>query len=153
MTKRIFMFALAAAGLLTADTLALHNGQRFYGTYAGGDSRTIRFTVGNQVNTYNLNDVDSIAFSSSQSANSRSNGGYPQYAPPPPAPPAYGSPAPPQPPPPEAPQPPSSGPDGIEVPAGTQVVVRLIDPVDSQQDSLGQTFRASVDQPVIVNGE
>jgi hypothetical protein len=42
---------------------------------------------------------------------------------------------------------------GIEVPSGTQIVVRLIDPVNSERDSLGQTYRASLDQPVIVNGQ
>ncbi|MBV8812180.1 MAG: hypothetical protein JO033_26225 [Acidobacteriaceae bacterium] len=151
MTKRILIFLLSTAGLLTADTLVLHNGQRLDGTYAGGDSRTIRFTVGNQVNTYNLNDVDSIRFSSGQVVSSSANTGYPPYAPPPP--PTYRNAAP-APAPPQAPQPTSSdGPAGIEVPAGTQIVVRLIDPVDSQEDSLGQTFRASIDQPVIVNGE
>jgi hypothetical protein len=39
------------------------------------------------------------------------------------------------------------------VPSGTQIVVRLIDPVNSERDNLGQTFRASVDQPVVVNGQ
>jgi hypothetical protein len=33
------------------------------------------------------------------------------------------------------------------------VVVRLIDEVNSDRDSLGQTYRASVDQPVIINGQ
>src|SRR5204863_1762925 len=49
----------------------------------------------------------------------------------------------------------ASGPDtaGVEIPAGTQIVVRMIDGIDSTHDSLGQTFRASVDQPVTVNGQ
>jgi hypothetical protein len=33
------------------------------------------------------------------------------------------------------------------------MVVRMIDPVDSQRDNLGQSYRASVDQPVVVNGQ
>ncbi len=49
--------------------------------------------------------------------------------------------------------PPVNGPAGLEVPAGTQIVVRLIDPVDSERDRLGQTYRASIDQPVVVNGQ
>ncbi len=157
MKKCIFLCTIAAASLVTADTLVLHNGQRLDGTYAGGDSRTIRFTTGNQVNTYNLNDVDSILFSPGQAANSSSNTGFAQSAPPantvpaPPVPP-YANAAPP--PPPGPPQPPLiNGPAGIEVPAGTQIVVRLIDAVDSQQDSLGQTYRASIDQPIVVDGQ
>lgn len=42
---------------------------------------------------------------------------------------------------------------GIEVPAGTPIVVRMVDEVNSERDNLGQTYRASVDQPVIVNGQ
>jgi hypothetical protein len=41
----------------------------------------------------------------------------------------------------------------MQVPAGAQIVVRLIDPVNSELDSLGQTYRGSVDQPVIVDGQ
>ena len=40
-----------------------------------------------------------------------------------------------------------------QVPSGTEIVVRLIDPVDSETDRLGQSYRASVDQPVVVDGQ
>lgn len=52
--------------------------------------------------------------------------------------------SPPQPAPPPAP---------IQLAAGTNVVVRMIDGVDSEKNTVGQTFHASLDQPVIVNGE
>jgi hypothetical protein len=35
------------------------------------------------------------------------------------------------------------------VSANSNVVVRLIDPIDSKQNHLGQTFRASLDQPLL----
>jgi hypothetical protein len=141
MNKRFWLSLLLTVGLTQADTLVLHNGQRLDGSYVGGDSRSIRFAVGDQINTYNLTDVDSIRF-----------GGSSPQAPPPhassnaqPEPPAsYAAPA-------SAPT--GNGPSGVEVPAGTQVVVRLIDEVNSDRDSLGQTYRASVDQPVIINGQ
>ncbi len=38
-----------------------------------------------------------------------------------------------------------------ELPAGTSVVVRLIDAIDSQRDQVGQVFRASLDQPLAIN--
>jgi hypothetical protein len=41
----------------------------------------------------------------------------------------------------------------IEIPAGTSLVVRLIDSVDSEKDRLGQTYRASIDEPVLVNND
>jgi len=42
---------------------------------------------------------------------------------------------------------------GITIPAGSDVSVRTIDSVDSERDRRGQTYRASIDQPVIVNGQ
>jgi hypothetical protein len=168
MKRRLIGLISAAASLLTADTLVFHSGQRLDGTYDGGDSRTIRFTVGNQVNTYNLNDVDSILFNSGQAANSSSADGSMRTGQPTPpyanaAPPRANAAPPPPPPmesrPPEAdaapasaPGPAANGASGIEIPAGTPIVVRVIDAVDSQQDSLGQTYRASIDQAVVVDG-
>jgi len=41
----------------------------------------------------------------------------------------------------------------VELPAGTNLVVRMIDAVDSETARVGQTFAASLDQPVMLNGE
>ena len=41
----------------------------------------------------------------------------------------------------------------VELPAGSHIVVRLIDRVDSTRDHVGETYRASVDEPVSVNGQ
>ncbi len=51
--------------------------------------------------------------------------------------------------------PPSSTPSGavVQIPAGTLITVRMIDKVDSNLARLGQTFRAGVDEPVIVDGQ
>ena len=40
----------------------------------------------------------------------------------------------------------------IVIPSGTLVALRMIDAVDSKTDHVGQTFKASLDAPVIVNG-
>jgi hypothetical protein len=39
------------------------------------------------------------------------------------------------------------------LPAGTNLVIRMIEGVDSQTNRVGQTFRASMDQPVMVDGQ
>ncbi len=87
------------------------------------------------------------------SQNNPANTGYPQASnyppPPPPAPNAPASPNAPA----ASNAPPPANTGNLEVPAGTQVVVRMIDPVNSERDSLGQTYRASLDQPVVVNGQ
>ena len=41
----------------------------------------------------------------------------------------------------------------ITIPSGTLLKVRMIDGVDSQTSQLGQTFQASLDEPVVVNGQ
>jgi len=43
-------------------------------------------------------------------------------------------------------------PQTVEIPADTPLTVRLIDAVDSEKDLVGQTYRASMDQPVSING-
>jgi len=42
---------------------------------------------------------------------------------------------------------------GAEIPAGTPITVRLIDYIDSSQHHAGEMFRASVDEPVMVDGK
>jgi hypothetical protein len=44
-------------------------------------------------------------------------------------------------------------PGGIEIPAGTQITVRMIDSVDSQVAHVGDTFHASIDEPVYVDSQ
>ena len=41
----------------------------------------------------------------------------------------------------------------VELPAGTNIVVRMIDGVDSEVNHVGQTFAASLDEPVMIGGE
>jgi hypothetical protein len=158
MNKRFILSLVSTSLLLSADTLYLRNGNRVDGTFIGGDSRGVRFAAGTQVNTYSLNDIDSIRFSSGAPA-----AAYPQGSAPPPPPPGYSqSGAPPTSaypqtsgnyPPPGPPNGPGADMSALEIPAGTQIVVRLIDGIDSTRDRLGQTYRASVDQPVTVNGQ
>ena len=47
----------------------------------------------------------------------------------------------------------SSAAGSTELPAGTSLVIRMIDGVDSERNSVGQTFTASLDEPVLINGE
>jgi len=41
----------------------------------------------------------------------------------------------------------------IQLSAGTNLMIRMIDAVDSEKASVGQTFRATMDEPVTVNGD
>lgn len=206
MLSRLCFSLLTCGSLLCADTLVFKRGGSVDGQFLGGDQRTVRFLVGNQVNAYNLSDVVSIRFNSageptasagpyppatapyppatpyppsnypssnypsSSYPQSGSSSNYPasqgptmypppsadssptaQNAPAPPAPPnPYGTPAPTSAP--TGPAGPGTAPLGIEVPPDTPVTVRMIDPVNSTTDSLGKTYRATVDEPVLING-
>ncbi|MBV8551202.1 MAG: hypothetical protein JOY54_07855 [Acidobacteriaceae bacterium] len=45
-----------------------------------------------------------------------------------------------------------AGASSVAVPAGTQITVRTIDKIKPKETKAGDTFQASVDEPVIVNG-
>lgn len=154
MLLRLATIGAIVASLCFADTLTLRSGRVITGQYLGGDARHIRMAIGDRVDTFNIEDVGDLEF-----------GGNPPPATPPPPPPAptdrgYRAPAPPpvtqqdtgfaqQPPPAAAPMPVA----GIQIPSGTPITVRMIDSVDSKVAHLGQTFRASIDEPVVMNGQ
>lgn len=138
---RLTTLVAVFVGLCSADTLTLRSGRVVNGQYLGGDARHIRMAIGDHVDTFNVEDVGDIEF-----------GGGPSSAAPPPAPappapyPGQNSGFAQQPPPPPTPV-------GIQIPSGTPITVRMIDAVDSKEAHLGQTFRASVDEPVYINGQ
>ncbi len=135
--RHLTILLAAVAVLAYADTLTLRNGRVVRGEYIGGDARHIRFTVGDRVETYSVDDVDSVQFGGGQRTSS-------EAPPPAAAPPPSGF----------AQQAPPPAPSyGTQIPNGTQITIRMIDGVNSEETRLGQTFRASVDEPVMVDGQ
>src|SRR5213593_1413584 len=53
------------------------------------------------------------------------------------------------------PVPPSPGPatKQVTIPAGTDVYIRMIDSIDTEQAHPNETFRASLDKPIVVDGQ
>ena len=45
---------------------------------------------------------------------------------------------------------PAPGPTQVTIPEGTAVTIRLIDPVDTEKNKEGDTFRASLDSPIVI---
>src|SRR5579871_463 len=134
--------ALAAAGIGWSDTVTLRNGRVIQGTYLGGTARQVRIDAGDQIQTVDVDDISRIEFSAPAPS---------AAAAPPPAP----APAPrqtllrPDPAGDSAPAPQAAS---VQLPAGTNIVVRMIDGVDSQVNRVGQTFAASLDEAVMLNG-
>jgi hypothetical protein len=140
---------LATAGF--ADTVTLKSGRVIHGTYLGGTARQLRVDTGDRVENLDVGDVVRIEFGdfapgSAPSASSEDRPRLRRVQPdsqptimrpdddPPPARAAARR-------------------DSIELPSGTNLVVRMIDGVDSEVNRVGQTFAASMDEPVILNGE
>jgi hypothetical protein len=159
--RTVATLALGALSIAYADTITLKDGRSVSGSFLGGDARQVRMAVGDRVQSFSIADISRIDFGSADSMPAPSAATPPAPEPPPPS---ASAPAAPPPPPretlrtattPESPAPPPAAPPSgrIEIPAGTTLTVRLIDPVDSQKDTLGQTYRATLDEPVVVNGE
>ena len=154
-----------AAAFLSADTLTLRTGETIQGTYLGGTTRQVRMDLNGEIRTFDIAQVQSVIFSDPVY---HSAPPYPAAPPssvyPPPVP--YPPPAPYPPAAPSAPQAPYPAPApypatapgavptaGLTIPVDTPITIRMIDPVDSETARLGQTFRASIDEPVLVNGQ
>lgn len=147
MLLRLTTLAVALVSLCSADTLTLRSGRIVTGQYLGGDARHIRMEVGDRVDTFDVDDVGDLQFGGEARPpqpgerdrdrdRDRDRGpdqgrvqGFGQQPPPPPA------------------------VSGVQIPSGTAITVRMIDGVDSNQSRLGQTFRASVDEPVLVGDQ
>jgi hypothetical protein len=145
-------FCLAVAPAL-ADTLELLNGQAVEGKYLGGTDAKIDILVAGHVQSYNITDVHTLTFGkpsgesnennpATHPANTAGNGlesaDTPTFSPPASADTANAS----------APAA-TRSPQTIE--AGTTVVVRMIDSVDSSRNKAGDPFRASLEEALVVN--
>jgi hypothetical protein len=135
---------IAVPVVLLGDTIALKSGRKVEGTYLGGDARQVRVAVADKVESFPIADIASIHFGSAAPAASVASS-----APAPVTPPARAEILRPER---TAPSTPESTARTDEIPAGTLLVVRMIDDVDSERDRVGQTFKASIDEAVEVNG-
>lgn len=139
--------SLTLAAACFADTVTLKSGRVINGTFLGGTSRQVRIDAGDRIETLDISDVSKIEFSSGQDSQPqpqpradnrpvlrRDNVMQPDSA-------SVSAPTP-------------SAPRGsMQLPAGTNIVVRLIDGVDSETAKPGQTFNASLDEAVMINGD
>jgi hypothetical protein len=131
--------ALAFSAAADADVVSLKNGESVEGSFLGATARQIRFDVNGDIRTFDVDRVRSIAFEDAGAPpnpvyNSgvadpgfrRDRNGYTAQDSPPPS--------------------------LTMVPVDTRVTVRMIDAVNSRTAQLGQTFRASIDEPIYIDG-
>jgi hypothetical protein len=132
---------------LSADKVRLRSGKVVQGMFMGADSKTVRVLLDDgNVSEIPIDQALGVDFSARKPA---------PPPPPPPAPaaaPAAAAAAAPArasaPPPPPAPKPRPS----VTVPSGTPINVRLTQAIDVDASAAGQTFKAVVDDPVMIGG-
>ena len=140
MMLRMMALLAVTLSLAFADRLTLRDGREVEGTYLGGDARQVRMAVGDKIESYRVSEITSLQFGGATAAAPVTSGSgatttLAAETKPADTKPAAAAPA-----------------SGKEIPAGTEVVIRMIDDVDSEVSRVGQTFKASLDEPVVVNG-
>ncbi len=118
----------------SADTLQMKDGRVIQGRFLGGTQASVQFEANGKIDLYDVGQVLSITFTGAPTASS--------------AMPAAQSTSVSQPSPSSAARPGS----GVTVPAGTSLLVRMIDSVDSDKNHVGDRFRASLEQDLAVDG-
>ena len=119
---------------LSADRVKLKSGKLVEGMFIGADSRTIRVLLDSgQVTEIPIGDSVAVEFAARKPA------------PPPPPPPARPAPA-------AAKPAPAPVVRTVSVPAGTVINVRLTQGIDVDASQAGHTFKAVVDDPVMLSG-
>jgi hypothetical protein len=137
--KGLAVLAFAALSL-SADTLYLRDGRTVRGTFMGGTSRDVRFMPeGGASRVYAISSVNNVVFGDDQVSSNSSvdNSGS-----------VFGTRS-------------ATNDAGTRsrdaarttVPSGTVVTIRTIDPIDSDSTNVGATFRGSLDEPLVVNGQ
>jgi hypothetical protein len=127
---------LLASMIARADSLELKNGSLINGRFVGGSENEISFQVGSSVQKFNRSDIVSIKFESDAAVSDTSHGrGHV---------PLNGS---------ENVEGASQQtPASVTIPAGTRISVRTIDSIDSGKNHVGDRFQASLEEPLIVDG-
>lgn len=143
----IAMVSLVEAGL--ADTLVLKDGTEVSGYYEGGTSRVIRLQTSDGVREFDLLSVSEIRFGGDVTQSAPAI----QVAPLAAAPAAQPAP--------RLATPADTIPAGTSqaaigtaftLPRGSDLLVRMVDAINSEVNQAGQTFRASLAEPLVVDG-
>jgi hypothetical protein len=119
-----------------ADTLELKNGSRIEGRFRGGTDSEISFQVASSVQKYNLADIASVNFDSENTASdlpARPDSSLPNKPVP-------------------IDRPATRMPVYVSIPAGTRISVRTIDRIDSAENQVGDRFKASLEEALVVDG-
>lgn len=142
---RVFHWMVVVVAVMTwaplafSDTLILKDGTHVSGYYEGGTARVVRFQTPSGLREYDLFSVVEIQFGGDTvpSRTRTADVSTPRLTPEEAARPVT---------------PDSAKPTAFTVPPGTAILVRLVDSINSEKNESGQTFRATLDEPLFVQG-
>ena len=131
MVLALYIAAVAAR----ADTLELRNGSVIKGKFLSGTQTSISFQVGSSVQSFNVADIRSLGFDSDENADSpfTSAGHLPLLSV------RHESEV-------------DDSSRSVAIPAGTRISIRTIDAIDSTEDRAGYRFEASLEEPLLIDG-
>ncbi len=146
----VALMAVCVAGSSAwADSLELKNGSLIKGKFVGGTESEISFQVGSSVQKYNVSDIVSLKFDSegavsdmptrpksssySESTSASKSANLSETAT-------------------VQPATMKSAAAFLTIPEGTRISVRTIDGIDSTRNRVGDRFQASLEEPLIVDG-
>jgi hypothetical protein len=152
LTVFVTVLALAAMPAL-ADTLVLKSGERISGYFEGGSARVVKFrATDGDVKDYDILAVQQLQFGESATAKPTTSSDYnrvtpstattssePRLQPSSERPPLH-------------PTSDSAASTGYTIPTGSKMVIRMIDGISSEKNKIGDTFVATLDEAVLVNG-
>ena len=131
----LVLFSVSAS----ADTLQLRDGRVVQGRFLGGTQASVQFESSGRIDLYDVDQVISITFTGAPLATSEMRNAQPSR---------------------ErgrdrdrdADPNPQRNDSELTVPAGTSILVRMIDSVDSDKNHVGDRFRASLEQDLAIDG-
>ena len=130
----VMALALLFAGAAAADTLELKDGRVLQGRYLGGTQAQVRFEVNGELQTFSVTQIVAITFTGPAGSAGAAM-----------TPASVASTA--------AAQPAGTADPGgstVTIPAGTPILVRMIDGVDSSKNHVGDIFHASLETDLLV---
>jgi hypothetical protein len=139
MKKLIIALAALSAlaiGTVFADTLELADGTLLEGDFVGSSNGVVMFNTGDGIEAFPEAEVVGIFLSDGVATRAAA-------APPPAAAPAPAQAAKPAPPP---------APTTVTIPAGTRLVLRTSDAIDSRRQQAGHRFRAQLESAIVIDG-
>ena len=129
MLRSVIVLVLFSMACIHADTLILKNGLKLQGIYKGGTEEKVKFETSGAVQELAVSEIESISFS----RETETAASIPPEA--------------------EIVATPQVAAAGKTIPAGTKMMIKILDPISTANNAAGSKFRAALEKDIVVNGQ